>query len=100
MKTHFLAAAMAAASLAFGGAALAQAQTGAMASPMAKDNMSWSKADTKAAEACKKMTAEKMAKSVKCQKLAKMHPDAMMAAPMASSSTGAMSTGAMAKPAH
>jgi len=100
MKIQFLAASIAAASLVFSGAALAQSQTGAMASPMAKDGMAMSKADMKAVDACKKMTAEKMAKSAKCQKMSKMHPDAMMASPMGAMSTGAMSSGAMGKTAH
>jgi hypothetical protein len=104
MKIQCLTAAAVVASLSMGGAALAQAQTGAMASPMgstmAKDHMQMSKADMKAVEACKKMDAAKMAKSAKCQKLNKMHPDAMMASPMGAMSTGAMSTGAMGKTAH
>lgn len=101
MNTQTCAALIAAISLGFGGAALAQAQTGAMASPMmAKPAMELSKADMKTAEACKKMPADKMAKSAKCQKLSKLHPEAMMASPMGAMSTGAMSTGAMGKTAH
>jgi hypothetical protein len=83
----------------------APAQTGAMASPMAKDamvkdGMAMSKSDMKTAEACKKMSAEAMAKSSKCQTLAKAHPDAMGMMATGAMSTGAMSSGAMSKPAH
>ena len=94
MNTQMLAAAVMAGTLSFAGAALAESQTGAMASPMAspmaKDSMAMSKADMKAADACKKMTPEKMAKSARCQKLAKMYPEAMMTQPMGSMSTDAM----------
>ena len=104
MKTQWIATAAALASLSMAGGALAQAQTGAMSSSMgstmAKPPMQMSKADKKAVETCKKMTADKMAKSAKCQKMSKMHPDAMMASPMGAMSTGAMSTGAMGKTAH
>jgi hypothetical protein len=67
---------------------------------MVKPAMAMSKADMKAVDACKKMNPEKMAKSAKCQKMSKMHPDAMMASPIGAMSTGAMSSGAMGKTAH
>jgi hypothetical protein len=91
--------------LATAGGSMALAQTTAMPAPMAKDqmahdDMTLSKGDMKIAEACRKMTAEMAARSAKCQKLAKKHPDAMGQMSTGPMSTGAMSSGAMSKPAH
>lgn len=101
--THIKTAAFALTLLALtGGAALAQTSAmmksdGAMKTDsMAAKPMAMSPADTKMMKSCKAMSAEKMAKSAACMKMAKAHPDMMKGGAMMKSD-GAMSSGGMAK---